>query len=122
MAKTTKKDFELFKKEVNKWIEIIGLKEFECVFADDSADYGTRAQVMVDLIGGISTYFFAGDWDGNANKISNREVKIVGFHEVMEVMLWELAAMAKMYVNEEVVEKEVHKIIRRLENSLFQKY
>ena len=122
MAKTTKKDLELFQKECKKWIEIIGLKEFECVFADDSADYGTRAQVMVDLVGGISTYFFAGDWDGNATKISSTEVRVVAFHEVMEVMLWELAAMAKMYISEDVVEKEVHKIIRRLENTLFLKY
>ena len=48
-TKTSKKDFELFKKECRKWADILSLKDYEWAFFHGVSDEGNRAEYFVNV-------------------------------------------------------------------------
>ncbi len=116
--KTTKKDFELFKKECQKWIETLGLKDWE-VFYTHEKDKGLRSSACFDVVAKMATINFSKEW--KSTPLNNSTVKKSAFHEVTEgLLLARLIAVARTrFVNPEEVEEASHDIVRRLENSFF---
>jgi hypothetical protein len=120
--KTTKAQFEIFKKECLKWINFFGMIDFEYFFYHEEpndSDGNMRACVRVDIVGRIVSFFLIPDWK---REITNeRTVKKVAFHEVCEVLLWKLAggAIGDIHLNLKQTVEETHKIIRILENKVF---
>jgi len=120
--KTTKKDFEIFKKEVKKWQDILGLQGWEIVCVHGGTDKENRAEYLTHITGRICTIYLADDWDGIADNKCDRAIKQTAFHEVVELSLQDLRNYAQYYINEDLVDEATHKIVRMLENVLFPKY
>jgi len=116
MYKTTKKDFEDFKKEARKWIDYFNLYDWEICFFHSHIDY--RSYVNADHNGKIAVFTLSTIWEQLTYK---EEVKRVAFHEVCELLLYKLTDMAEDYYNRNRVEEVTHSIIRRLEKCIFWK-
>jgi len=112
--KTTQKDFELFVSECKKWIIFWGISEYRIEFYHEKID-GSRAQtkdyghtMACDII--FSKELCSTEID---------KIKKAAFHEVCEVMLMKIRDMADTDHSFSVVNQEIHSIIRRLENTVF---
>lgn len=118
MAKTTKKDFELFKKECLKWIKIFGLYSYETSFEHDVCVKGSVASCEMNINARWANLGLA-----KKPSISSKEsIKLSAFHEVMEVFIGRLRVCAlSRFVNEDEIEEANHEIIRTLENVVYPK-
>lgn len=117
--KTTKKHFETFKRECEKWIKVFGLygwrfyyqhKDIEgrqlayCIFPDEPQDRVFTIGLTLNL-----------DCD-----YSMIDIKRSAFHEVMEAFLYKFGYLAKArYIQQEEISEEIHNIIRTLEVTVF---
>jgi prephenate dehydrogenase len=114
--KTTKKDFKVFCDSVYYWINEFGLKGwhlyFEHVYLENSL-----AQVTYNIITRIATFKLSTIWD---IPVSNRDINLRAFHEVLELLLSRLNILAKLrFINEGEIDEELHNIIRIFENIFF---
>ena len=119
MAKTTKKDFELFKKECEKWIEIIGLKDWHIWYEHGGTDEGNIAEFITDSAGRACSIWFADEISGDK---TDYDVKSTAFHEIIEIYMIDLRNMALESCSRERVDSATHRVVRMLENVLFPKY
>ena len=115
-----KKDFELFKKECLKWIEIFGLKDLEWQFVFGDCDKDNRAEYLIHAEGRMCTIYLGEIWENDAK--TNKNIKRVAFHEVAEVMLHDLRRLAGRDSSWGRVDEATHRIVRTLENVLFPRY
>ena len=113
--KTTKKDFAEFKKEAEYWQKYFGLINWD-FFYDHNKNDGSRASIFANVQGRNVTFLLATEWNYPAEK---NEVKRCAFHEVCELMLLGLGALAEHGYSRVVVDTRTHDIIRRLENTIF---
>jgi hypothetical protein len=114
--KTTGKDFTEFKAECQRWVDYFGLKDWEiCYDKEDSED--NRASCLSDYPGKIAVLSLSNEWPSPPQK---NEIKQVAFHEVSELLIAPLRAMAvARYVTEDEILVANHYIIRVLENTTF---
>jgi len=113
--KTTKKDFEIFKKEFLKWFNVFGLKDWKIYFFHDQIDETSYANITYNVAGRVATVRFNLEHNGRYNNI-----KETAFHEVCELLLGKLVAVAEYrYVTENEITEATHDIIRRLEKVIF---
>lgn len=118
MSKTTKAHFELFQEECRKWIDFFGLKDWEVNY-EHKADKDNLAGAYINLEGKIATFHLAIGWYSKPN---DYEVRKCSFHEVCEVLLGRLQILAeKRFTTLSEINESVHDVIRRLENTLFEK-
>lgn len=115
--KTTKKHFEIFKKECAKWIDYFGLKDWEISYwHKQSEDH--LAYIKYDPVNGWAIIGLSTDWDSIEPTII--EVKSSAFHEVAELLLGRLVRCAeRRSTTIREIEEATHGIIRRMENSVF---
>jgi len=121
--KTSKKDFEIFKVECRKWINILGLKDWQVHFTHTKMD-GIRAQIVFQCIARVATISLNTEWNEWAKiSITDQLIKKAAFHEVCELLMGKLNDLATQRFNldEADVEEEIHRIIRTLENVLWEK-
>ena len=116
MAKTTKKDFEVFKKECWKWIDYFGLKGWDYNFTHGESLEGSVASYTLQYAGRLVSFYLA---DDILQKISRRDIQQYAFHEVCHVLLQGLARHAYNMVQDDIVGEAAHKIIAILENTVF---
>lgn len=117
--KTTKKHFEIFKKECAKWIEYFGLKDWDVgyIHKKDDDNFGTCGYNMVSCHATISLTTNWGDEEPTVSAI-----KRVAFHEVAELLLARLVSVAHTRsATDYDIEEATHGIIRRMENSVLKK-
>jgi len=117
MARTSKENFEFFKEEVSYWAGFLGIFQWDFrVFhmRDDDA----LARVDMDGDGRVVCVTLAKTWE--RDKISNYSLSKTAFHEVCEVLLFDLNQLASPFVKKSRVEEAIHKIIRRMENTIFE--
>jgi hypothetical protein len=118
--KTTNEHFRLFQAECEKWIEFFGLYGWSVHYKHVKID-GCYGQCLYNTVGRVATielntYFeFAG-------KPVVTIVKETAFHEICELLLGKLRdlSIGKMSSNYDVVDEEIHNIIRILENKVFE--
>lgn len=114
--KTSKKDFELFKQECQKWIDYFGLKDWYVIYKHDyctleraNAEFYANSQdCVIEIILGKDVS-------------DNYNVSVCAFHEVVEgMLLGRLSSLtdSRFNVTPNVVEKEMHHIVRVLENTI----
>jgi len=117
--KTTRKDFQEFKSECQKWIDYFGLLSFDFYFFHE-APVGLpdcRAACRADYCARLVALFLNPIWGEIPLK---NEIKLVAFHEVCEALLSPLQAQADArYVTEDEIEASRHGIISILSNTLF---
>jgi hypothetical protein len=115
--KTTKKEFSEFKTECWKWIEYFGLKDWEWDIRHETPSQDD-ARANYNLVY-VSKYVCV-----RLNKTftvapDKYEIKRCAFHEIIHVLISELSRFGLAVYRDEVIEKEEHRIIQILENSLF---
>lgn len=115
--KTTAKDFSIFKKECQKWIDFFGLKEYRVHYEHSSEYTDCVAFCVTDQAGGCATLGLIKDVGYERNNLAIRES---AFHEVCELLLSKMCHIARdRAFCEEELTCETHSIIRRLENTVF---
>ena len=123
MAKTTKADFKLFKRECEKWIDIFGLNGYEFRYSHEyAADEESLADVIWEPVSRSVHIRLCENWSDSYKK-DDLQVRICSFHEVLHVLIGKLSVLSKSrFILEREVEEEEHAIIRTLEKVLFPKY
>ena len=117
---TTKANFKLFKKEAEKWIDILGLRDWEVHFSHSEFENNDRAGIHVNLNGRITTI---GLNKNQTSEFNDLDIRKWAFHEVCELLIGPLSVNARSRcINEDELEQSEHYIIRTLENVLFPKY
>jgi len=116
--KLTKAHFKKYVKYVKKWIKYWGISEYaiHVIFEEIEDGYGMCA---VDDAGGIGIIGLNPIWDVY-RKPTDENLDLVAFHEVCELLLarmWHLALEGEANDKEVMIER--HKIIRRMEHSVF---
>lgn len=114
MYKTTKKDFEEFKKECEYWIEYFYLRDWEVIYQHVKID--SRAEIRYSMASRITNLKLAIEWSDAPYK---NEIKKVAFHEVCELLLAPLTDIVQNSAAMDINDRMVHMVIRRLENTIF---
>jgi len=122
MAKTTKKDFDVFKAECQKWIDYFGLKDWEIhyILDDDDENLGSCTANIGSM---HATVRFAKEWD-EVFPHTPYEIKKTAFHEIIEgVFFCQLRIFAESRAFDQAIfDSEMHKVVHALENSLFDEH
>ena len=120
--KITKRQFKIFKKEARKWLKYFGMKDWSVYFEQKELEE-SRAQCIFNCVGGIATLSLAKSWNEISDKfVTDKIIQRTAFHEVCELLLARLNDMVsqRFNLNEGDVEEEIHRIIRILENSVWE--
>lgn len=116
-------DFDLFKKECNRWIEVFGLKEWEIEYAFTPDGEKIDAWVCFDEQNGmVAIICMNANWkERDENFYNDDNIKKAAFHEVCEVLVAKLvrSAVSRFSVTEDEIVLMKHELIRRLENSMY---
>ena len=118
--KTTKTDFDTFKKECEKWIAYFGLMDWE-IHIERADLVEMRAGCLSDYSGKQCFLMLANEWDDGEPR--KGEIKFVAFHEVAELLISPLHAMAlSRFANNDEIDFHRHSLIRVLENTIFKEH
>lgn len=121
MPKTSKKHFDLFKKESLKYIDLLGLREYDILF---------KHVTLQDSLAGCDVYwqsrhailYLGKDWNDTNFDLTDQEIKRTAFHEVLEILLMPIRDYAnKRNCTPELVDCEIHRIIQTLLNTFHDK-
>lgn len=117
-----KEKFRIFEEETKYWIAKLGLVSWRIIYEfsnDFSEDWDVDAKAMFrwDLQSKAATIWLNKDWAENAVM---EDICQTAYHEVYEISLVPLRCLAQnAYVVNGQVEREVHTIIRTMENTQF---
>jgi len=119
-----KKLIEYFEKRVRFYFfEIFKLYDFELTIGSQSKRSARTSAYWHDLDegSGMIAIFYSENWI--KEKPSREEIDKCAFHEVCESLLSELQELiSERYINKKDLPNAVHRVIRRLENSIFDVY
>lgn len=118
--KTTVAQFKMFQEECLKWQKFFGLMEWKLYFDHCKLD-DLCGQVRFNVVDGVATISMNTE-AGELGLDNDFMVRQTAFHEICELLLARLEQMAgqRYDLNELEIREESHRIIRRLENSVFQ--
>ncbi len=105
------------------WIEYFGLLGWNVEFSHDEHQDDSRASCGWKITGRIINLNLNRVWERRPDKIRNEEIKRCAFHEVCELLLSRIGMMGKGRIsnNNDLVDEEIHNIIRTLENTIFKR-
>ena len=109
-----KKDFDLFKKHVVKWRDLLGLKDWEIHIEKDNLGEDVVGNCLYDLQNRDATISI----DKSFKDLTPRIIELVALHECLELLLADTRSALNTLYNEDVTDKHIHRVIRRLENAL----
>jgi len=119
--KTTKKHFDLFRKEASYWLVRLNLRGYDFIFVHMELEKSdTCAWADIGLTGKKATLGLAEDWgwlEPNDYLISKS-----AFHECCEVMLYRLHYHLTEFYASRFVDEMRHEVIMTLENTIFDDY
>lgn len=124
MTVTTKSDFELFKAESEKWIDIFGLKDWEVKYNHRDGNGQDYACFSSNPENRCVTLGLYKKWPKSDKvKKTSDEIRLSAFHEVCHIFLETLASCARTrFIMSHELDESCHGIIRTLERVLFPKY
>lgn len=117
MAKSSAKDFALFKETAQSWIERFGLKDWEVSFHHNDDIKDTRAACSCsDMKDRICYLYLSKTWQDQPTR---DDIVKAAFHEVLELLYMPLRLYLSSLpgVSESFVDAEVHRWIRIFENT-----
>jgi len=118
--KTTNSHFKLFRKEVQKWINILGLYGWEVIIEHDEFVPDSLGSIKALVEPRCCSIGLSPIWSENPTDIA---IKKTAFHEVMELLLIRISTIAEeRFIKQREINEEAHNIIRTMENVLFPKY
>ena len=114
--KTTKKDFEVFQKECEKWIEYFGLKGWFIFFQHHELNENNMAELSFHTgTRNAGIHFNA----SREKKPSLSEIRETAFHEACELLLAPMSDLIfEKYLQEET-QGVCHQVIAALRNTIF---
>ena len=116
--KTSKKDFELFKKECRKWIDKLELNTYSVYFQQVPLDH-EYAKTMTQYLSMQATMALASDWDTEVRPLNRYEIAKVAKHEAVHLLLSKMDTLAtSRFVTKDELDQAEHEIVRKLENIL----
>ena len=119
--KTSKKDFDIFKKECERWIEFFGLKDYSVRILHENTEGGGEANIWTDEFQKCATIKQSIDLKHECLR-TKEEIKRAAFHEVCHLLLSDLYFKATCrYLSDSELDGTEHAIIQRLENLVFEK-
>ncbi len=119
--KTTAADFTIFKKEAKDYLKFFGLTDWYVYFAHEDVVGHDEAAAMfeMDFSNRVANLTLIKTWE---TKPTPEMLRRAAFHEVIHVLFSRLHALAgHRETSEQAIENEIHAIIRRLENSVFER-
>lgn len=118
--KTTKKHFEIFKAECQKWIDFFGLYEYSINFKHKKII--ERGQAFAKINTSEYWCIFTLNIEWYKIETTEEEIKKSAFHEVCHLLLERLVYCGTCrYTTEEEIISSVESIIKRMENCVFEK-
>jgi hypothetical protein len=119
--KTSKEDFELYKQECIRWLDIFGMKSWYIDFSHELLFDGHEACANVDLNARSANLTLSEEW---GSVVNDETVKLAAFHEVCEVFLAPLVGCAydRFNLSMESIAENTHVIIQTLMNTMYRKY
>ena len=115
--KTTKKDFDTFKKEFVRWQHLFGLSQYRVVFHHAVLE-GRHAEITVNECGKIAVVSLSRDTCDDAVFVP---AKTNARHEAIHLLLSRLSWLAGCrYLAESDLDEEEEGIVRRVESVLDQ--
>jgi len=117
MIYTTKADFELFKKECRKWIDKLGLHEWEFTFYHDDLENNTNADCTSSFQDKTIVIRLAKSYQKGDNSKS-QSIKKSAQHEVLHALLENLYYMARIrgWCHSDYLTEE-HAVIHKLQKA-----
>jgi len=109
-----KQDFAYFQKCVVKYIELLGVKDFYISVEQDELDEDRAGQCSYDTQNRWALITV----DKNIENVSRKAIESVAKHEVLELVLADIRVALDDFYNPLIVDKHIHRVIRRLENAL----
>lgn len=111
MKRTSKKDFETFKREFTRWQERLGLTEWRVRFHHERIDESMAAYIRADLEGRLVSVFLGFRIDHTIEEVAR--------HEALELLVADMDNLASYrFVRHDEIEMARHSVIRRLERLL----
>jgi len=110
---TTAKHFEIFKREVDKWLDILSLKRWEIRFEHHDLKDNHLAETQANAENMIAFIRLNTIWEGTP--ISNQAVKNSAKHEAMHIFMAKYRYLARhrsTYMGE--IDEEEHGIVEVL--------
>ena len=122
MKRTTKADFDLFKKECEKWIEFFGLKEWDILIEHIDSEESWWARCGAGYITKSGEIHLNKNWD-EQRPLDKYHIKKNAFHEVCHLLFWDLRQLAhSRFLEEDEIENKEHEMISKLINSVFKRF
>ena len=118
---TTAEHFDIFKAECKKWIDWFSLNDWFVVFKHGECEGSSFAEVWTKAIGRVAGMVLNTDWEDI--EVTTEQVRRSAFHECAELWLRNIVSLgeARTYYENEM-EKETHRLIRLLENRVWEKF
>lgn len=116
---TTKEQFEAFKNEARYWQSKFGQLQWVVVFHHRDLDDGGGALAQCRCNTEQSMAQLILTKPQCEEPFSGEEIAMSAFHEVMEMMLWELTSPLAEIRGAEWMNRETHRVIRTLENAVW---
>lgn len=114
---TTEEHFRIFKEECDYWIHKFGLLSWEVLYRHEEIP-GNMAQCSYDVSARAAVLSLAKNWE--PEEPAEQRVRLIAFHEVMELFLGRLAHIAECrYCQPEEVTEATHEIIATLQNVVY---
>lgn len=113
LKKTTEKHLAVFRLEIEKWIEIFGMVEWELHFKRVDL-INARASLQPNVETRIAIFNLCKEWTDRTAPLNSAQLRYLGMHEVAELLLADLSWMATCrYVQPEEIETARHTVIGR---------
>jgi len=114
--KTTKNHFNLFKKEVKKWVDIFELNDWQ-VYFKHKASKGVFGVLRTTLKGKVATFFFTQNWDDYACPLTKKNIKKTARHEATHLLLARFSCLAsERYISGNELEEAEEEVVNKLVN------
>ena len=115
--KTTEKDFELFKKECQKWVDYFGLHGWD-IFYKHKQKEDCFGCIDYDTAKRNAVIYLSIEWEDEY--YSPEKIRETAFHEICELLFARIKIInLNRFVGDDEMDEEIHNIIRILENKVF---
>ena len=115
MTKTTKRQFNVFKKECLKWVTPFSLGGWTIYFAHDAEE--CLGSITVKVVDMIATIHFGVDWSHpNIHPPTDKNIAITAKHEMIHLLMARLVINGKCrYINIDELDESAEELTRKLE-------
>ena len=122
--KLTKKHYELFKAECERWIQFFGLTEWSYYFSFENGKEN-MAHIYINNIGKCCTINLSNEWVEfpDKNQDIEEQIKVSAFHEIAHLLSGDLIELGRSrFVTEDQIIEAEETFVRRMENTVYRHF